>query len=103
MSARRAPRRPSAPRRVGAYPTAIRWIAQNDDTDWLDDENGSPSVTLCLVADVFGRSVEEATADLRRAIDFERAEEARAAEAQRKLEQAREYVRGVLAATGSAS
>lgn len=58
-----------APRRVGSYQAAIEWIAQNDDTAWLDDEEtGSPSVTLVLVADVFGRTDEEATADLRRAV-----------------------------------
>lgn len=55
-------------RRVGSYGFAIEWIAFNDDTEWLDDENGSASVTLCLVADIFGRTIEEATADLRRAI-----------------------------------
>lgn len=56
-------------RRVGNYGAAIDWVALNDDNLWLDDaEAGSPSVTLCLVADIFGRTVEEATADLRRAI-----------------------------------
>jgi len=55
-------------RRVGSYSAAIQWIADNDDTQWLDDEHGSPSVTLCLVADIFGRTVEEATADLRKAV-----------------------------------
>lgn len=61
-------RRVVSARRVGSYAVAVEWLALNDDNDWLDDENGSPSVSLCLVADVFGRSVEEATADLRRAL-----------------------------------
>jgi len=78
-------------RRVGSYMSAIRWIADNDDTDWLDDDSGSPSVTLCLVADVFSRTVEDATADLRKQIEKDRS-------AQQGLEQAREYVRTVLAA-----
>lgn len=57
-------------RRIAKYQDAIDWIAQNDDTDWLDDPNGSWSVTLCLVADIFGRTCEEATRDLRRAIAY---------------------------------
>jgi hypothetical protein len=60
--------------RVGSYNAAIEWIALNDDTLWLDDEeSGSPSVTLCLVADIFGRTPEEATVDLRRVIAREKA------------------------------
>jgi len=59
-------------RRVGAYGSAIQWIALNDDTEWLDHEYGSPSVTLCLVADIFGRTVEQATDDLRRALQKDR-------------------------------
>jgi len=55
-------------RRVGAYGSAIQWIALNDDTEWLNSEFGSPSVTLCLVADVFGRSIEQSIADLRNAM-----------------------------------
>ncbi len=58
-------------RRVGSYKDAIEWIAYNDDTLWLTDPDtgDSPSVTLCLVADVFGRTIEEATADLRRELN----------------------------------
>lgn len=55
-------------RRTGSYHEAIRWIADNDDVDWLTDENGIASVTLCLVADVFKRDLKEATEDLRRAV-----------------------------------
>lgn len=54
--------------RRASYNDAIEWIAYNDDTEWLDCEYGSPSVTLCLVADIFGRTVEEATQDLRKAL-----------------------------------
>lgn len=82
----------AAPRRVGAYSVAIEWIALNDDTEWLDEgENASPSVTLCLVADVFGRSVERATADLRRIM-------AREKRARAMLEQARATARAAIAA-----
>lgn len=64
---------PRKPRRVGSYADAIEWIALNDDTDWLRDrdadrEGGQESVTLCLVADVFGRDLEQAVKDLRRAM-----------------------------------
>lgn len=55
-------------RRVGSYSEALEWIALNDDTEWLEGENGHPSVSLCLVADVFGREREEAVRDLRRVL-----------------------------------
>ena len=55
-------------RRVARYADAIQWIVDNDDIDWLTDEHAHPSVTLCLVADIFGRETEVATADLRRAL-----------------------------------
>lgn len=73
MSAMSTAGRPQkAPRRVGSYPAAIEWIARNDDNDWLDadgvDTAYCESVTLTLVADVFGRTLEEATADLKAAL-----------------------------------
>lgn len=57
-------------RRVGAYRTAIAWIVENDDIEWLTDEGPDliPSVTASLVADVFGRSDDEVVADLRAAL-----------------------------------
>lgn len=55
-------------RRVGSYRAAIDWIAVNDDTDWLDHIDACPSVTLSLVADVFGRSDAEAKRDLEAAV-----------------------------------
>lgn len=90
-----------APRRVGSYLTAIHWIALNDDTKWLDNmdkgEPGwSPSVTLCLVADVFQRSLEVATDDLRRAISHYRTIDAKTKEMQERLEQTRAYCRSVI-------
>lgn len=48
------------------YRAALRWLVVNDDTEWLDEEFGSPSVTLLLLADIFGKDAEKATADLRR-------------------------------------
>jgi hypothetical protein len=55
-----------------AYRDAIRWMADNDDILWLDDRNGCPSVTACLVADLFGVTDERVTADLRRRRDQDR-------------------------------
>jgi hypothetical protein len=54
--------------RRASYQSAIDWIASNDDNEWLGDEFGSPSVTLSLVADIFGRDTETATRDLKRAM-----------------------------------
>ena len=62
------------PRRAGSYGAAVAWIAENDDTDWLDDGGTEliPSVTASLVADIFGRDVEEVAADIRRALRHRR-------------------------------
>lgn len=60
------PRCPGKPRRTGSYATAVQWIADEDDNEWLDDPNGSPSVTASLVADLFGRTTDEVTKDLRK-------------------------------------
>ena len=56
--------------RVGraSYRAALRWIADNDDTEWLGHPHGVPSVTCCLVADLFGVSEDRVTTDLRAAI-----------------------------------
>ena len=61
-------RRP--PRRVGSYRKAIEWIAAEDDTDWLDDQDDDlkTSVTASLVMDVFDCTEEEVVRDLRNAI-----------------------------------
>ena len=59
-----------APRRGASYSCAIQWIADNDDTGWLNDPADEliPSVTATLVADLFGRTTDQVTADLRRAV-----------------------------------
>jgi len=49
-----------------SYKNAIGWIVLEDDTDWLDEEGSSPSVTACLVADIFGKSVDQVRKDLTR-------------------------------------
>lgn len=39
--------------RVIPYKKAIEWMVLNDDTDFLDLENGCLSVTGALVADIY--------------------------------------------------
>ena len=55
-----------------SYREGIHWIAANDDTEWVDHEQedacGTPSVTACLLADLFGKDVEEVRVDIRREI-----------------------------------
>ncbi len=52
-----------------AYRDAIRWMALNDDTEWIDSDpdrgGGSPSVTATLTADLFGVDTERVRADLK--------------------------------------
>lgn len=49
-----------------SYRDAIRWIAANDDTEWLTDAMSVPSVTASLVADLFEVDTDRVTKDLRR-------------------------------------
>lgn len=50
-----------------SYREAIRWLVANDDTEWLTAEFGSPSVATVLVADMFGKTDEQVTEDLKQA------------------------------------
>ena len=56
-----------------SYREGIYWLAANDDTEWADHEAdeslGSPSVTACLLADLFGVDTERVRADVRRQKD----------------------------------
>lgn len=60
-----------APRHQRAHPlgyrAAIRWMADNDDTEWVKEQTDpSPAVTAALVADIYDRTTEEVLNDLRR-------------------------------------
>jgi hypothetical protein len=51
---------------MARYQDAIFWLASNEDMTWLDDPYGSPSVTTCLVIDLFGKEEEQVIADVRK-------------------------------------
>ncbi len=63
------PNRPVRP----SYRRALQWIADNDDNNnWLrtmTDEEMIPSVTACLVADLFGKTEEAMIRDLRKVLE----------------------------------
>lgn len=46
------------------YKQALRWIIDNDDTDWLGSRQDFPSVTAHLVADIYDKDIEEVAKDL---------------------------------------
>src|SRR5687767_8100100 len=58
-------------RRPG-YREAVRWIAENDDTQWLEEPDPEGgyfySVTCAMVADLFDKDQKEVAADISKAI-----------------------------------
>jgi hypothetical protein len=56
-----------------SYREALVWLANNDDCYWLaDGDDAQPSVTACLVADLFGYDEEKLKKDLRRTLSIVR-------------------------------
>lgn len=55
---------------MASYKAAIQWIAEEDDTDFLDDVEDSEamSVTGSMVADLFNKDHDTVRKDLRRAL-----------------------------------
>jgi hypothetical protein len=51
---------------MAKYSDAIQWIADNDDTDLGEPEDGIFIVSICLVADLFGKDQHIVYADVRR-------------------------------------
>lgn len=52
------------------YDQALEWLILNDDIEWLDRPIAgeiTPSVTACLVADIYGRDNDEVIVDLGKA------------------------------------
>lgn len=58
--------------RGSKYLEALVWIAKNDDTEWLNEDDGQPSVTACMVRDLFGKKIEQVTEDLQAAVKLVR-------------------------------
>lgn len=52
------------------YRETLQWLLDNDDTEWLGGTGYGgevvASVTAVLVADIFGKTVEQVTADLQK-------------------------------------
>lgn len=65
----RTPSKTQPPLIKPSFRAAIRWMADNDDTDWLDDEEPIISTTASLVADLFGAEPDRVIKSLRRALE----------------------------------
>ncbi len=57
---------------MAAYRDALEWIAREDDTDWVGQDGACLSVTASLVADLFHKTDEQVTKDLRKLIAKQR-------------------------------
>lgn len=51
---------------MASFRQGIDWILNNDDTYWLDENPEMPSVTACMLADIFGKTDEQVLAHLLR-------------------------------------
>ncbi len=56
-----------------SYRAAIRWLAMNDDNEWVAlgqevEACMTPSVAACLAADLFGVDTERVRADIARSL-----------------------------------
>lgn len=65
----RTPSKTQPPLIKPSFRAAIQWMADNDDTEWLSDEEPTLSVTAALVADLFGAEHERVVKSLRRALE----------------------------------
>jgi hypothetical protein len=50
------------------YREAVEWLAGNDDCYWLADDEPIPSVSACLIRDLFDAEETKLYADIRRAL-----------------------------------
>lgn len=53
---------------MAQYKAAIKWIVDNDDTQWVADEKPIQSVTAALVADLFGKTDEQVFSDIKKGL-----------------------------------
>lgn len=51
------------------YREAIRWMVDNDDTSWIDDEEPIISVTAAMIADLFDVDHKKIIEDIRKGLD----------------------------------
>lgn len=56
-----------------SYRAGVAWLVDNDDTTWAhgnpNEGDGAPSVTACLLADLFGVDTERVRADVLRGLE----------------------------------
>jgi len=52
---------------MARFKDAVNWIVEND-IDWDGDDNGIPSVSVCLVADVFNFPIDVVVLEIRKAV-----------------------------------
>lgn len=52
------------------YREALSWVAENDDTGFLDDEDPGlfMSVTTCMIRDLYGKTDQQVINDLRKVL-----------------------------------
>lgn len=48
------------------YKDTINWIIHNDDCHWVFDENPIPSITVMLTMDIFNKTPDKITRDIRK-------------------------------------
>lgn len=56
------------PTRQPSYADAIQWVAENDDTTFLDEEYGVPSVAVDMISALFALDETKVIEDLRKAV-----------------------------------
>ncbi len=50
------------------YREAVEWLAGNDDCYWLAEDEAAPSVSACLIRDLFDVEESKLYSDIRRAL-----------------------------------
>lgn len=54
---------------MAKYSDAIRWIASYDDTEWVTESPEIPSVSACLVADIFNKTEKQVREDIEKELN----------------------------------
>jgi hypothetical protein len=53
-------------RTTKGYKYAISWVCLYDDTAFIEDENYIPSVTVCLIAELYDKTTDEVIESIRK-------------------------------------